>query len=255
MLVSHPHQFIYLKTRKTAGTSVEMAFQPWAAARPEARVREAGHAKISVAGVVGMRLIPEPERTRADRTWLPHLPAADLHEQVGTRIWSRYVKVAVVRNPFDRMVSMFHWRDSLRAERRTGQRAAAAEDFDETRARFRDYVLNVDWRTDEDILTLGGAWCIDVALRHEHLSQDIAAFARQVDIDADQIVLPITKDGKSLRQGHAVADYFDTETEGRVQDRMAWAFDRFGYPTRPAAADDAVWSALNTDRRVPGRTT
>ncbi len=83
-------------------------------------------------------------------------------------------------------------------------------------------------------MTLGGGLCLDVALRYETLGRDLAAFARQVDLDPTSVALAETKVGRHLRQGRPVADYFDQDGIDTVQRRMAWVFSGFDYPTTPS---------------------
>ena len=240
MLISHAHQFIYLKTRKTAGTSVEMAFQPWAAAKPDAEVVEKTHAKISVNGVIGSRLILKPEQKPVDKLWFNHMPAEAVAQKMNPRLWSRYLKFAVVRNPFDRMVSNFHWNQTVRhlQHGNTHKVAPEAADFAQTKEQFRSFVLSDSWFTDQDVVTLSGTWCIDVLLRYEHLRQDMDQLAARLEIDAAKIVLPSTKEGKSLRKGQPLDAYFCPETVDVIRRKLGWMFERGGYPETPREWDD-----------------
>ncbi len=241
MLISHSHQFIYLKTRKTAGTSVEMAFQPWATSGRNLPVEERTHARVSVNGVVGCRLVPPRDRNPLDDIWFNHMPAASVMARVAAPIWGRYVKFAVVRNPFDRMVSYFHWTETLVPEMRgRSEDNAAPQSFDQVRARFRHFVLDTDWADDSDIVMVDGVWCVDAVLRYETLQADMASVARKLGINRAKVLLPTTKSGKHLRGDRVVSDYFDAETIAHVRHRLGWLFDRFDYPPYPSEASDAV---------------
>ena len=55
--VSHSHKFIFLKTRKTAGTSIEMLLEPLCT-EPNSVVTEERATSITRQGIVGRRLIP-----------------------------------------------------------------------------------------------------------------------------------------------------------------------------------------------------
>ena len=56
MLISHPKRFIYTKTVKTAGTSVEVYFEPWCREEdPSRRIRHRIDAIESAASNVGFR--------------------------------------------------------------------------------------------------------------------------------------------------------------------------------------------------------
>jgi hypothetical protein len=70
MLISHVRQFIYLKTRKTAGTSVEIYFEPYCV-DPRHYHGEEHERKGAVSdwGIVGAR------RQASLQTWYNHMPA------------------------------------------------------------------------------------------------------------------------------------------------------------------------------------
>jgi hypothetical protein len=242
MLISHVHQFIYLKTRKTAGTSVEMAFQPWAAGNSSAEVVEKTHAKVSVNGIIGSRMIRNADYRPADKIWYNHMPAEEIERRMAPRLWERYLKFAVVRNPFDKVVSNFHRYHSGRflAHGRANQSPPEPVDAAETRALFRDYVLNQEWRTDEEVVTLRGARCVDVLLRYECLRNDIDQLATRLEIDPTKVLLPVTKDGKALRKAQPLDAYYDAETIDKVRLKLGWMFDWGGYPDTPAAWDDRM---------------
>ena len=105
MIVSHEHRFIFLKTRKTAGTSVE----------------------IALSGICGpddiiTPITPADEVLRADRRGpqnfespplvreaTNHSPARKAREIVGEDVWRDYTKFTVERNPWDQVVSSYYW--------------------------------------------------------------------------------------------------------------------------------------------------
>lgn len=74
MLVSHRYKFIYLKTRKTAGSSIESYFTPYC---------EEGSMPKS------------------------HMTAVEAREKLGPEIWGSYFKFCSIRNPYDKCLSKF----------------------------------------------------------------------------------------------------------------------------------------------------
>ncbi|TFL19214.1 sulfotransferase family 2 domain-containing protein [Jannaschia formosa] len=227
MLVSHPHQFVYLKTRKTAGTSVEMALQPLCTDAP-APVVEETHAVLGARGVVGMRRVEAPRRDALDEIWYNHMPAAAIRGLIGKRLWDRYAKVACIRDPFERMVSMFHWRRDL------ARRGASPDASQATLvAEFRDFVRTGTWNDDREIVQIDGRSCVDVVLRQEHLAADLAGLESRLSLAPGTLDLPRTKVGRAFRQGFATADYYDAPTMRLVRDRLAWVWDLHPYPETP----------------------
>src|SRR5262245_8925828 len=103
MLVSHLKRFIYFKTVKTAGTSVEIYFERYCVPPDRyAGERHATHAEISDAGIIGSR---GPDHRHP--IWHNHMPARRVRELLNGQCWDSYFKFCAVRNPFDKVVSQF----------------------------------------------------------------------------------------------------------------------------------------------------
>jgi len=94
MIISHKHKFIFMKTRKTAGTSVQE----------------------TLTSICGEDDIITPDVDTVGRNidkscWEghPHPHLFDVKQLVGNDIWNEYFKFVFVRNPFDLTVSRFFW--------------------------------------------------------------------------------------------------------------------------------------------------
>lgn len=228
VLVSHDHEFIFLKTRKTAGTSIEMALEPLC--RPKgAVVSEKTGAIETPQGVVGRRLSPLSPRVRADLPvdWRNHMPAAEIRDALGDAVWSRYLRVTAVRDPFDVAVSRFHWD-------RARQGLAEAEDFVQTRAEFAAMTRDPRFDGDHDLVHIDGAFAADRAIRFERLAEDLREVTETVAPGAIRAPLAHAKPTAGRRR-RPLADYYDETSIAAVRRAFAWAFDRFDYPERPTS--------------------
>lgn len=160
LIVSHEHRFIFLKTRKTAGTSVEIALSrvcgpddiitPVAA--PDEVIRQAW-------GGRGPQHHDPPQQPPI----APHMGARAVKRLVGPRVWRTYRKLSVERNPWDAVVSLYFWH-----YRDVGDDRPSFEDFlagprihSLAAANARGY-------------RIAGEVCVDSLMRFESLSDDLA---------------------------------------------------------------------------------
>ncbi|MEM8789824.1 MAG: sulfotransferase family 2 domain-containing protein [Pseudomonadota bacterium] len=221
MLVSHTKGFVFLKTRKTAGTSIEMLLEPFCVP-PGQDVAEIAPAKRSRYGIVGARGVPG-QRTVWRRDWRNHMPAERVRRNLGARRWDRYVKISAVRNPFDRMVSLYHW---LTGDPRQSPGCIA---------RFRRWLAAETWPDDARIVQIGGAWVVDRLIRFEHLTADLVSLSRALGLALNPAALPQAKRAAPAA-GPDPAAYFDAACTDIVRRRMAWAFEHGGYAEDPRLA-------------------
>ena len=105
MLVSHRYKFIYTKTVKTAGTSVESFFEPYCMKEDEWSLSHSRNEYISEAGIIGYRGKDIPDNC----TWYNHMPAVKIKTLLGDDIWNSYFKFCVIRNPFSKAVSHYYF--------------------------------------------------------------------------------------------------------------------------------------------------
>jgi len=233
VMVSHTHKFIFLKIQKTAGTTVEIAFEPFC--RPPGAVVTEKTPTISTKyGIVGRRMT-KPWRTKRYLgfiDWSNHMK----HRALGEERRAQYLKITTVRNPFDVAVSKYHHALTFRG-------APEAKDFDETRRRFAETILTKSNNSDYRVVHVDGRFVVDRVIRFERLAEGLSEVAREVAPEAAPVLLAQTKD-MSGRRKRSVADYYDEATIAKVRTDAAWVFERFGCPDWPGEAAPAP-SALN----------
>lgn len=215
-LLSHRARFVFLKTHKTASTSVEAALEPLCApdgARTGDHMRDES---VSEAGAIGAR-----GKAVETATWRNHMSARAVRRLTGPRVWRDYAKITTVRNPYDRMVSMFLSR--LEPEER--ERIAGAR-FDEVRREFARW-LRGRWRSNNlNKLTLRRVYCIDHVVYFESLGDDFAELAAALGLPSAE--LPRFKTDRRLRE-EPWRDYYDDETRRLVARGSAFELAFFGY--------------------------
>lgn len=234
VMVSHTHEFIVLKSSKTAGTSVEMALEPLCGPR-RAVITEETPARVSKEGIIGRRVLGRPFHVKLAQKlgiglvtdWNNHMTAAQVRAALGAEKWNRYRKITSIRNPFDRAVSLFHWLDSRRGVVNNND-----EDFATIRTRFNEWVARTKPDSNKEILFLDGAFVGDLVIRFEHLQEDLQKTYNLFDPKAGPVQLSHAKDLGSRRK-RPVPEYFTEESIAILQDHSGWVIERFGYPDRP----------------------
>lgn len=218
MLLSHDKKFIYLKTLKTAGTSIEALFQPFCLP-PQADGVVTHHVDETVTdhGIVGSR-----GYGTYTRFW-NHMPAVDVRQLVGEATWDGYLKFCAVRDPFDKLVSWF-WHRHMDV-------AAALEGapFAEVRQAFIRFAADpANHVHDRHIYTLDGRICVDRMIRFEQLARDLAAVAGELGIDVATLPLPRFKT-ELRRRPEAFGLYYDAPTAALVADAYGFEIEMLGY--------------------------
>ena len=106
VLVSHKYKFIYIKNEKVAGSSVESFFGSFCQ-NPEKiyNYDDAIMQSIDNYGIIGSRL----EGAQKEDVWKNHINATEIKRRLGNDIFSKYFKFAVIRNPYDTIVSYYYW--------------------------------------------------------------------------------------------------------------------------------------------------
>lgn len=228
MLISHRYRFIYTKTAKTAGTSVESFFERFCMPDGEWTQTHSRDQYVSPEGVVGYRGHTVPEGV----IWWNHMPASTIKALVGEEIWDGYFKFCVVRNPFEKCISAFC---HLGADYEVGGwpriRTAISRLRDERpnweQRRFISYLAN-NVPVDRDKYTIDGEFCMDDVIRYENLEGDMRRICQRIGVEYDAKFLPTFKKGIRSKRSTIAALYTD-ESRQIVDKKFAYELEYFGY--------------------------
>ena len=220
MIVSHAHRFIFLKTKKTADTSIELALTklcgeddiitPLTAIDEARRVDERGAQNWKRHGWWNS---PRPfwkrrllKFTAADYGFYNHMTADAARTLLNDdEMWRSYFKFAFDRNPWDRQVSFYQHRY------RKEPSPPPFPDFihGDKRARINNY----------EIYSLAGDVAVDFVGRYENLEADLKHALAQVGLKLDA-ALPRAK-GTFRKDKRPYREFYDNDTRDIVGDWYA----------------------------------
>jgi hypothetical protein len=213
LILSHQHKFLFLKTMKTAGTSLELALSPLAGSDAiVTRVSPKDEQKRRV-GDAPRNFIYDPKAFgKKRRTYFNHIRAATVRERLGEPYWNELFKFTIERNPWDRQVSFYHhW-----CERNL-----------DSPIPFEEFMSLPDARLDNfGIYTIDGQIAVDSVLKFERLEQDLAELLGRLRLE--RISLGNAKSGTRPRGRH-YSSYYSPANRKRVEDWYAREIVAFGY--------------------------
>jgi hypothetical protein len=230
MIISHRYEFIFIKTRKTAGTSLEIALSgvcgeqdvltPLREEDERMRIEWSGRGAQNYELPLGRYRPRDWARLamhgrRAELT--SHSSADRARRAVGREAWNSYTKFAVERNPYDRLFSLYAW-DTRRAVP-----APSIAEFLQTcdRDRLSNYPL----------YSIAGIVAVDRVLRYEELDSQLWDLWRDLNLPGEP-VLPRAKAG--VRKEYALGGPSLSNSESEL---IATACSReiktFGYGPSP----------------------
>lgn len=226
MIVSHKNKFIFLKTRKTAGSSIEIALSKHCG--PEdiitRLVEEQMRLDLGYRGTQNTQ-IPLTMYRKWD-LWFRltgggpahhfnHTSAELLKRRLEAEAFDEYYKFCVVRNPWDRAVSLFYWQKQH------------SPHLPETLT-FEDFLTQAspDILTNTSIYMLGNKPAVDRFIRFENLKEEWPELLDSLGLE--RVELPRAKSYSRKKREHYSLMYNDSSIS-LIAKHCHWEIDRFGY--------------------------
>ena len=228
MILSHEHRFIFLKTRKTAGTSIEIALSKFCGDKDIiTRITNQDEILRSQLGFRG----PQNFLVRASKYDIldilrivrygrlrinNHDPASLLTKYIDKENFEEYHKFTVVRNPWDMAVSMYYW-----------QVNGPSKQFSNTMS-FKDFINYCPRELLDNslIYLIDGQSIIDTFIKFENLANDWKAIVNLIGLE--ELELPRAKSGTRKDKRHYSMIYDDEDVEF-IRSLCSWEIENFGY--------------------------
>jgi hypothetical protein len=227
MILSHRHKFIFIKTAKTAGTSVEVFLSKHCGSEdvvtPIAPPVE-GHQPRNYLGFINPlpEMLERPGKVfsalrnsfTTREKFYNHMPATEIRRRVPAAVWNDYFKFCVERNPWDKTLSHYH----MHATREGGSLS-----LDEYLARGR-FPVNCFRYTDRS----GGRIIVDRVVRYENLLSELSDIFAQLKIPFDGS-LDATAKSEYRTDRRAYTEVFNDDQRRIIEKAFAKEIELHGY--------------------------
>jgi hypothetical protein len=225
VIISHQHKFIFIKTEKTAGTSVEIALSRFCGDEdvitPVTPEDEAIRRSVGGRGPQNY-LIPFSAYTPKDwgrlvlrrrrARFFNHASARFIRDHIPEECWRSYFKFCFARNPWDKVVSWYYWRHP-------GEPRPTLTEF--VRSGRADTIRSFD------LYAIGGSGVADRVCRFENLEQEVAEVARIIGLPAP-LALPKAKAGYRAN-GKGYRDVLSPQDRDGIANAYAREIAHLGY--------------------------
>jgi hypothetical protein len=227
MIISHRHKFIFLKTNKTAGTSVEIALSKFCGPddiiTPISPEDEETRRKLGYPGCQNYLLPISSYGIYDAASWLfrrkrkhfyNHISAKEVKAFIGDQVWEEYFKFCIERNPWDRVISLYYWH--CRSEPRP-----TISEF------IRSTVPLILKKRGYELYTIDDKIAVDKVCLYENLSDELEAVRGHIGIP-EKLELPRAK-SQSRKDKRSYRDILGEEERMKIAELFRDEIKLFGY--------------------------
>ena len=219
MIVSEKNKFIFIHIPRTAGTYVsreickKLGIKRWREfiGEPKELINKEGNS-------IGNSYSGKYKKYESDK----HITARKLSDRIGREKWKSYFKFAFVRNPWDRILSVY-------LKRRKESSGLKEVLFSDSKINFNIYIylkygVGVGkTKKQTDYIMDGNNVIVDYIGRFERLSEDLNKVSKKIDLNIDEGGVYDSTGGREYK------NYFNRLSKGIVDKFCEKEIRNFGY--------------------------
>ncbi|MEO9476652.1 MAG: hypothetical protein ABJG41_14015 [Cyclobacteriaceae bacterium] len=225
MIISHKHNFIFIKPKKTAGTSIEIALSKICGDKdiltPLGEKDERKRLEYSGRSAQNYRLGLRQWRIKNffqseiknPIKYYKHISASCARAITPSEIWDSYFKFSVERNPFDKIVSLYFWRGG-------DQKYGSLNAFIKGGGlrNFKSY----------EYYSEHGVVCVDKVYQFEHLDKMCEELSEKFALE-EPLAMPSYRAKSHTRKESDYRELFDAESIELIKIAFAREIRMFEY--------------------------
>lgn len=227
MIISYRHRFIFVKTKKTAGTSIEIMLSQFCGpADVVTPIQPDDEALRAERGYPGPQNCEIPLKQFGLKDWArlaltgrrpdrfeTHQPAIRIRDAVGRGTWNKSFTFCFERNPWDRVISSWYYTQSSLS--------------------LHDYIMSdsLRRRSNWDSYADGNSIIVDHVARYENLHAELSTICGHLGLDWDG-TMPRAKAG-FRKDRRPYWEVLGPDERDRIAEVFAREIDHFGYTFLP----------------------
>ncbi|NER79781.1 MAG: sulfotransferase family protein [Leptolyngbya sp. SIO1D8] len=227
MIINHKYKFIFIKTRKTAGSSIEIALSKFCShgdVITPIKGDNDDHIRQEL-GFIGPQNYYTSRCFYTKRDWLgflfkgqqkeffQHATAEFVRDNIEPEIWNTYFKFCFERDPFDKAISRYYW-----STRNAQHKPEMTDYLNSARVKFLS-----NWKT----YTINDHLAVDFVGRYETLADDLAMIGKTLGLPGE-LSLPQAKTGYRSNRKH-YSQVLDSQARTRIELACAKEMQAFDY--------------------------
>lgn len=227
MIISHKYKFIFIKTYKTAGTSIEV-FLSQCCSDNDILTPIIPHVAPHVARNYQSYWNPLPEMINFDlvemsgmlrdikkkRRFYNHIPARTVSKRIPKTMWNSYYKFCVERNPWDKTLSHYHM-----VKDRLGGSLTLEGYFDKG-----EFCVNYPQYTDKS----GVKIIVDKIIKYENLVEELGAVFKETGVPFDNS-LGVRAKSDHRKDRTSYEEIFNGRQKSIIERVFSYEIEMLGY--------------------------
>lgn len=231
MIISHAHKFIFIKSFKTAGTSIDSTLSNFCSGEDIVTPMNDFIHNRNEKGEFIHKSMNAEDFIKLDLPNLQHVEAQTIKNMVAPEVWNDYFKFSIARNPWDRAISYFYWNTrndpALKPKKKFYHHLGVPYDeLDQLRKLFSEFIKNTTLPSNDPFYVINDELCVNAVIRYENLIEDYAKICNQLGLASSE--LPRLKGGIRATKHH-YSDYYDEESKEIVAKQHKNDIRLFGY--------------------------